>query len=98
MKKGKRIKNVNVPDLIKEIKEELKAFLVNQNLSFKDVPEFKKICELEKTDKDVELVAERYIDSKIPSLAEIEDGVENMVRETIAFNIRYQKRLEGANK
>lgn len=105
MKKGKRIINKRVPDLLGEIKEELKSFLTNQNLSFKDAPEFKKICLLNKEDcvrdekgklkGNVELVPENYIDSKIPSLEEIEKGVEDMIRETVAFRIRYYNQLKG---
>ncbi len=95
MRKSKRLRNENVPDLLTDIKAELSAFLVNQRLTFKDVPEFKKICLLDKTDEEVELVAERYIDSKIPSLEEIDRGVDGMIREAVAFNIRYYYKLNG---
>ena len=50
MKKAIRKRNSRVPDLLSEIKEELNSFLVNQNLSFKDIPEFKKICLLNEED------------------------------------------------
>lgn len=108
MKKGKRIKNKNVPDMLSELKEELKSFLINQNLKIKDVSEIKKICLLEKEDcmydkngelkGNCELVPENYIDSKIPTLSELEMGVDNMVRETIAFRIRYYHNLNNINK
>jgi len=107
MKKGKRLKNVKVPDLLSELKQELKAFLVNQNLSLKDVPEFKKICLLDKEDcildiedakknknKNIELVPEAYIDSKIPSLNEIEQGIEGIIREAVAFKIKYHNMIK----
>lgn len=96
MRKGKRLQNPNVPDLLSQIKDELKAFLVNQNLPIRDVPEFKKVCLLDKKDEEIELVAEKYIDSKIPSLEEIDAGVEDMIRETVAFNIRFYNKLKGA--
>ena len=94
MKKGKRIKNAKVPDIISEVKGELKAFLINQNLPFKDVPELKTICTLNKQDKDIELVPEEYIESKIPTPKEIEDGVEEMIREVVAFKIKYHNMLK----
>lgn len=94
MKKGKRIKNQNVPDMTLDLKDELKAFMINPNLKFKDVPEIKKICLLDKNDKNVELIPENYIDSKIPSLMEIEKGVDTLVREVVAFKIKYQPLLE----
>ena len=100
MKKGKRITNKKVPNLLSGIKEELKTFITNQKLTFEDVPEFKKICLLDvedcKPDKDgklkgnVELVPEAYIDSKIPNLKEIEEGVEKMIKEAVCFEIKYK--------
>lgn len=88
MKKGKRIKNPNVPDMTSDFKEELKAFMVNQNLKFKDVPEFKRITLLDKQDKNFELVPENYIDSKVPSLNEIEKGVETLIKSCACYIIK----------
>lgn len=107
IKKAIRKRNGRVPDLLSEIKEELKSFLANQNLSFKGIPEFKKISLLNKEDcapdengklkGNVELVAEAYIDNKIPSLEEIERGVEEMVKEVVAFNIKYSDKIKNDN-
>ena len=94
-KKGKRIRFENAENRLKEVEEELKAFLVNQNLKFSNVPEFKKICELDEEDSSVELVPEAYIDSRIPLLGEIEKGIEEMVKEAIAFKIKYSDQLEN---
>ena len=94
-KKGKRIRFENAENRLKEVEEELKAFLVNQNLKFGDVPEFKKICKLDREDSSVELVPEAYIDSRIPTLREIEKGIEQMVKEAIAFKIKYSDQLEN---
>jgi len=94
-KKGKRIRFENTENRLKEVEEELKAFLVNQNLKFGDVPEFKKICKLDREDSSVELVPEAYIDSRIPTLREIEKGIEQMVKEAIAFKIKYSDQLEN---
>ena len=94
-KKGKRIRVKNSENKLNEVQEELKSFLVNQNLKFKNVPEFKKICKLDKEDISIELVPEAHIDSKIPALEEIENGVEEMIREAIAFKIKYFNKLEN---
>ncbi len=94
-KKGKRIVVENSENTLKEVEGELKGFLANQNLKFKDVPEFKKICLLDKSDIGVELVPEAYIESKIPTLEEIENGVGEMIREAIAFRIKYSNKLEN---
>ena len=92
-KKGKRVTDKRERNQINEIREELKAFLINQNLQLKDVPEFKKICKLDQEDKNYELVPEAYIDSKIPTHEEIEQGVEEMIRESVAFKIKFYNQL-----
>lgn len=93
-KKGKRIKVVGSENRLKEIENELKVFLANQSSKLGDVPEIKKVCLLDKTDVAIELVPEAYIDSRIPDFEEIENGVEEMIREAIAFKIKYFKKLE----
>lgn len=98
MKKGKRIRNSNVPDMTLDFREELKAFIINPNLNFKNIPELKKICLLDKEDKNVELVPENYIDSKIPTLEELENGVDDMIREAISFRIKYYHKLKSTGK
>lgn len=93
-KKGKRIEVKDSENKLKAVKEELKAFIANQNLSFDNIPEFKKICLLDKDDKSIELASEGYIDSKTPSLEEIQKGVEDMIREAVSFKIKYKEKLE----
>lgn len=97
-KKGKRITDERERNQVKEIKEELKAFLVNQNLKFESVPEFKKICKLDRNDKNYELVPEAYIESRIPNHEEIEEGIEEMIRESIAFKIKFYNQLNQHEK
>lgn len=111
MRKGKRIRNKNVPDILSELKEELKAFLVNQNIKIQDIPEIKKVSILRKDDcayeedgklnGNCELVPENYIDSKTPSLGEIEKGLDNIIKETLFYVIRNKKNritIERENK
>ena len=94
-KKGKRIIVENSENTLKEVGGELRGFLANQNLNLEDVPEFKKICLLDKSDVGIELVPEAYIESKIPTLNEIESGVEEMIKEALAFKIKYSDKLES---
>lgn len=94
-KKGKRIIVENSENTLKEVGGELRGFLANQNLSLKDVPEFKKVCLLDRSDVGIELAPEAYIESKIPTLNEIENGVEEMIKEALAFKIKYSDKLEG---
>jgi type I restriction-modification system DNA methylase subunit len=97
-KKGKRIRDSRERNQLKEIHEELKTFILNQNLRIENEPEFKKVCKLDLEDKNIELVPEAYIDSRIPNINEIEFGIEKMVRESIAFKIRFFNELNKNDK
>jgi len=94
-KKGKRMKVKKEKNQLNEIQKELKDFISNQDRVIKNIPEFKKICKLDRKDKNIELVPEAYIESKIPSLEELEYGIEKMVREAIAFKIKYSNKLDN---
>ena len=93
-KKGVRKESSKVKNQFEEIKDELKAFIHNPNIEVENIPEFKKACLLDKDDKNCELVAEAYIDSKVPSQEEIEKGIEEMIRESVAFEIKYHEKLK----
>ena len=90
-KKGKRVADIKERNQIQEITEELKTFLLNQNLNFNNVPEFKKVCKLDKKDSNYELVPETYIDSKIPTHEEIEKGIEQIIRDGVGYLIKNHK-------
>ncbi len=92
-KKWKRIKDKDWDNKLLEIKEELKAFMYNTNLKFKDIPELKKICLLDENDKNIELVPEAYIDSEIPTFEELQSWIDEMIRESVAFKIKYFNKL-----
>jgi type I restriction enzyme M protein len=94
-KKGKRIEIKGSENKLREVGEELRTFVANQEAKFEDVPEYKKICLLDRNDKVLELAPEGYIDSKIPSLDEIQKGVEEMIAESVAFKIRYRNKLRN---
>lgn len=94
-KKGVRKESNRVRNMLEEIKEELKEFIKNPDSNdIKDIPELKKICLLNKEDGDCELVAEAYIDISIPTLKELEQGLDQMMREAVAFRIKYSDKLD----
>ena len=88
MKKGKRLKNPKTPDITLKLRDEIKAFMTNQNFKFDDIPEIKKVCLLDKDDKYIELIPENYIDSKIPSLEEIQKGMEDLIKSCACYIIK----------
>jgi len=93
-KKGVRKENPKVRNMLEEIKEELRDFIKGKSQKIKNIPEFKKVCLIDKNDKSVELASEGYIDDRTPSLEEIKKGVAEMVREAVSFKIKYKEKLE----
>ena len=61
------------------------------------MPEFKKICLLDKSDVGIELVPEAYIESKIPTLNEIESGVEEMIKKLLRLKLNTPINLRVKN-
>lgn len=92
-KKGVRKESTKVRNMLEELREELTQFIKGVHPKTKSIPEFKKICLLDPEDKECELVAEAYIESSIPSFEELEQGLDEMIREAIAFKIKYTHKL-----
>ena len=93
-KKGKRITDEIITNNFKEIENELQAFLENQEINIKNIPEVKKVCLLNTDDRKIELVPERYLDSRDLSEEEIRGGMEDVILENIAFKIKYSNKLK----
>lgn len=75
--KGKRIFNKNESNRIKQIKDELKAFIANQSIKIKNTPEFKQVAKLDKEDEVVELVPEAYLETDFSNIKE-QDFIKEM--------------------
>jgi len=95
-KKGVRKENIKSRNMLGEIKEELKEFIKNPDAKIDNIPEFKKVSLLDVNDKNCELVAEAYLDDRIPTEEEIQKGIEDLVREAISFKIRFHDKLESS--
>ncbi len=67
-RKGKRIFDKQESNRLLEIKDELKAFMSNNNHQVKAVPEFKISTELDPDDELLELVPEAYLESDFSSI------------------------------
>lgn len=90
-KKGKRIKSEKERNQLNEIHNELKLFLVDQNMTVENIPEFKKVCKIDKTIPNLELVPEIYLDNKMPTTEDIENGIEQMIRNSLSYLIQSGK-------
>lgn len=93
-KKGKRLKNERAKNDFPKIKEELKAFIFNKNEKIKNIPQFQKLCAIDFEDENLELVPENYLDEEEIKEDKLEEEIENLMRENIAFNIKFENRLK----
>ena len=57
-----------------------------------------KACPIDFSDPLLELVPENYLDQSPPSMQEIQEGVEDIVRESVAFLIRTRRESELQSK
>jgi hypothetical protein len=73
------------------VKELLKAFIHNPDLPIDNIHQFQRAAPIDFNDLILELVPEVYLDQAIPNEEEIEEGVEQLVRETVAQIIRTRR-------
>ena len=95
-KKGRRLPNRRATNDLERIKNNLKSFILNPEIRIENIAEFHKACPIDVTDRNLELVPEAYLDSRIPDVSDIEDGVENLVRQSVAYIIK-SRRENGLN-
>ena len=96
-KKGKRVRSTKTKDDLLSISESLKEFIADPSIKIKNVPEFQKASEVDFEDKQLELVPEAYLDEKTPSQEEIENNIDQLMRETASFLIRTKEVEEDEN-
>lgn len=90
-KKGKRLPNPKVPNDLAKAKPLLSSFVHNQNVVIKNIPELQKACPIDFLDKHLELVPEVYLDSKTSNSQELENGMENLIRQSVAYIIKFKR-------
>jgi hypothetical protein len=81
----------NELDQIPLVLPHLRNFVSHPSTVNVNVPLLCKTAPIDFSDPLLELLPEAYIDSNIPSKADIEDGVDDLLRETASFLIRYKK-------
>ncbi len=93
-KKGKRLESERAKNDFPKIKDLLQSFLVNPQITIENIPEFQKAEKIDYDDENLELIPENYLDEKPISREELDDEIENLIRSNIAFNIKFEKKLE----
>lgn len=89
--KGKRLPSNRTTNELYDSSNLIKAFLANPSYPIPNVQMRQKTCPIDFTDTLLELVPENYLDQDNPNAAEIADGVDQLVRETVAYIIRDRK-------
>lgn len=82
-RKGVMIFNKNKRNKLEEIKDELKSFISNQNLSFQSIPEFKITTKIDENDEELELIPEAYLETDFSTLNK--KDFEKEIKEHILF-------------
>jgi len=85
--KGKRLLNKGEPNDLDRTKALLKAFLQNQAYPVKNIPRFQNASPINFKDKMLELVPEAHLNGLPPSTEEIQQGLDRLIRESVAFSI-----------
>ncbi len=86
--KGKRLPNAKASDDYFVIKDLVRAYVPNPGMAVDSKDRFQKIAPIDLADDLLELVPENYLDQAPPSDAEIKTGMEQVVRNSMAFLIR----------
>jgi len=86
--KGKRLPNPRSKDDFATIRNMVKAFVANPSHEVPSIEQFQKACPIDFTDPLLELVPENYLDQSPPSEDEIRTGIEQVIRDSVAFLIR----------
>ncbi len=93
--KGKRMENSRAKNDFPMIVPLLKSFIKNQGIEVKNIPALIKAAPINFRDTLVELIPEAYLDDKEISSEQLQNEIENLMRENIAFKIKFEKKLDG---
>ncbi|MBI2652594.1 N-6 DNA methylase [Candidatus Woesearchaeota archaeon] len=94
-KKGKRLESTRATNDYLKIQPILQAFINNQRLRIENNPEFQKACPVDFSDNNLELIPEAFLDEKEITQDRLEREIENLIRESIAFNIKFENQLKN---
>lgn len=92
--KGKRLPSNKTTNELEESKAVIKTFLNNPAHPLTNVEMRQKVCPIDFSDPLLELVPENYLDESAPTIQDIQIGIEDIIRESVAFLIRTKRESE----
>lgn len=92
-KKSKRLPDKNTKNDLAEVKDLLKAFIVNPNIHIDSKPKSMKACPINLNDPRLELVSEVYLDDNELTGENISQEMIYLIKEVASFKIKYNQYL-----
>jgi len=89
--KGRRLPNARVSNDFERVHDTLKAFLHNTAYPIPSIERLQKASPIDFSDKLLELVPEAYLDQAPPDVIEIQTGMEQVVRDAVAYLVHAGK-------
>jgi len=93
--KGKRLPSPKAINDYIQISPLLRLFISDQTFPIENIDRFQKAFPIDFHDKLLELVPENYLDQERPTDEEIRDGIEQVVRDSVAFLVKARKEDES---
>jgi len=90
-RKGRRLPNPRATNDLARSRDVVKAFLANPQYTVPNIERLQKACPIDPLDAMYELVPENYLDQALPTPEELQDGMEQILRNSVAFMIRARK-------
>lgn len=91
--KGKRIHSDREPDVLQESEDLVKSFVHEARKGKLDLPMVYRTAPIDWTDDDLELVPEAYLTQAPPTIPEVGERVDDLVRSALAFVLTNDKNV-----
>ncbi|MBE0611028.1 MAG: N-6 DNA methylase [Dehalococcoidia bacterium] len=90
-RKGRRLPSPRATNDLARSHDVVKAFVANPSYAVPNIERLQKACPIDPLDTMYELVPENYLDQALPTPEELQDGMEQILRNSVAFMIRSRK-------
>jgi type I restriction-modification system DNA methylase subunit len=89
--KGQRLPDAKAPNDVLRVQDTVRAFIHSPSMHVDNIPEFQKKNPIDFDDPAFELMPEAYLDATMPTVTEIQQNVDDSMRELIAFFIKTKR-------
>lgn len=86
--KGKRLPADDIPNELQEGQDTVRNFLDDPAIRVEAIKRLMKACPIDFDDPLLELIPENYLDESLPSKSEIANGMDQVLRDAVAFMVQ----------